>query len=149
MGDNLSLRCDINRTKGITSSMSIVWKINNTKIGGGIGSSISNKISISVQNTTSFLNISSLELTDSNTVYCCQVVINTSQSVNASNHFTLYVNGSENAIPAANPAATPPADSQPTSLIAIIISAIIVFIIIGFITALFAVNHCELKRYVW
>ena len=80
MGDKLSLRCDVNITKGISSSVILVWKINDTERG---------EIAIYPLNNTSvmytnFLNISSLNSTDNNTVYNCQAVINTSLSVNVS-----------------------------------------------------------------
>ena len=88
MGDKLSLRCDVNITKGISSSVILVWKINDTERGEIVKYPLSNT---SVM-YTNFLNISSLNSTDNNTVYNCQAVINTSLSVNVSDNASLTIN---------------------------------------------------------
>ena len=92
MGDKLSLRCDVNLSKGISGSVNFVWKINNTEVE-------LHNMSFPLSNTsalyTDFLNISSLNLTDNNAVYQCQAEIVTSHSVNliVSINLTLNVTG--------------------------------------------------------
>ena len=96
VGDELSLRCVVSLPKGISGSLNFVWKINNTDQTAKIPF---NDTSVSLSNTstlyTDFLNISSLNLTDSNTVYQCQAEIVTSHSVNltVSSYLTLNVTG--------------------------------------------------------
>ena len=92
VGDELSLRCDVNLSKGISGSVNFVWKINNTEVE-------LHNMSFPLSNTsalyTDFLNISSLNLTDNNAVYQCQAEIVTSHSVNltVSINLTLNVTG--------------------------------------------------------
>ena len=75
-------------TKGVSGSVNFVWKINGTEIGQLQKSLLSDT---SVQ-YTNFLNISSLNLTNNNTVYSCQAVINTSRSMNTSDSASLTLN---------------------------------------------------------
>ena len=91
VGDKLSLRCDVNITKGISGSVNFVWKINDTESREN-GQVVKNPLSNTLVQYTNFLNISSLNLTDNNTVYSCQAVINTSRSVNASGNASLTIN---------------------------------------------------------
>ena len=90
MGDNLSLKCDANITKGISSSINFTWKINDTEI-GDTGQVVKHPLSDTSVLYTNSLNISSLNSTDNNTVYSCQAVINTSLSVNVSDAVSLTI----------------------------------------------------------
>ena len=86
LGDKLLLRCDVNITKGISGSVNIEWKINGTRKGKLLRSSLHNVLNVTLSST------SSLKLTDNNTVYYCQAVINASQSVKTNTSFVLKFN---------------------------------------------------------
>ena len=85
-GDKLSLRCDASITKGITSNIHFVWKINDTAVTNPLSN-------VTILMYTSFLNISSLNLTDNYNVYYCQAVLSTSGIASDSASITLNVIG--------------------------------------------------------
>ena len=86
VGDKLSLRCDASVTKGITSNIHFVWKINDTEVRNLLSNA-------TILMYTSFLNISSLNLTDNYNVYYCQAVLSTSGIASDSASVTLNVIG--------------------------------------------------------
>ena len=92
VGYNLSMRCDIHIAKGIYSSVNIIWKIRNVeKRKITVAGSSFHSINMTSLKYTDFL---SVQLTDNNTVYYCQAVINASSSLSASDNLTLKYNAS-------------------------------------------------------
>ena len=90
VGYNVSLRCDIQIATGIYSSVNIIWKISDVeKRKIAVAGSSFHNISMTSLVYTDFL---SVQLTDNNTVYYCQAVINASSSVSASDNLTLKYN---------------------------------------------------------
>ena len=79
VGDKLSLRCDVNITEGIAINIYIQWKINNT---------VEKDYSLhSMTSVTEFLNLTSLQISDNNTIYQCLAMINTQQNQTISTDF--------------------------------------------------------------
>ena len=82
--DNLSLRCDVDIVKGITSNVNIVWKMNNREVQG-----VNGNITEEVTSYTYYYN-DSMELnTNSDVVYQCQVIINASPPISNTDNITI------------------------------------------------------------
>ena len=92
VGQSLTLQCEVTTVRGITSRVDIVW--NNDD--GTILQTTNNVSSTTMGNSlvyTDSYTISQLSTTDDNRVIQCEVVINASPSVIASDNITLDVIG--------------------------------------------------------
>ena len=90
-GSSVSLECNVTAVKGINGSVDIIWTRDD-----GEGLTEYDVDGYPVNNTglllyTSLYNITMLQMTDDNTTYHCQAVINTSPLVNNSDSYTLNV----------------------------------------------------------
>ena len=102
VGQSLTLQCKVTTVRGITSRVDIVWR---NSIGGDSGSGsgsgnelqrMNNVSSTTIDNSlvyTDSYTISQLSTTDECRVIQCEVVINASPSVMASDSITLDVTG--------------------------------------------------------
>ena len=91
VGQSLTLQCEVTTVRGITSRVDIVWSNGGTEL-QRINDVSSTMISNSLVYTDSYT-ISQLSTTDDGIVIQCEVVINTSPSVKASDSTTLDVTG--------------------------------------------------------
>ena len=91
VGQSLTLQCEVTTVRGITSTVDIVWSSNGTELERMNGVS-STTMDNSLVYTDSYT-ISQLSTADDGRVIQCEVVINTSPSVMASNSITLDVMG--------------------------------------------------------
>ena len=92
VGQSLTLQCNVTTVRGITSRVGIVWSNSN----GGTVLRTMNVSSTTMGNSlvyTDSYTISQLSTTDDGRMIQCEVVINASPSVMASNNITLDVNG--------------------------------------------------------
>ena len=91
VGQSLTLQCAVTTVRGITSRVDIVWSSNGTEL-----ERINNVSSTTMDNSlvyTDSYTISQLSTTDDGRAIQCEVVINTSPSVMASDNITLDVMG--------------------------------------------------------
>ena len=91
VGQSLTLQCEVTTMRGITSRMDVVWSSHYTilrRINDTTGTTMDNSLVY-----TDSYTISQLSTTDDGRVIQCEVVINTSPSVMASNSITLDVMG--------------------------------------------------------
>ena len=91
VGQSLTLQCEVTTVRGITSRVDIVWSSDGTELERMNGVS-STTMGNSLVYTDSYT-ISQLSTTDDGRVIQCEVVINTSPSVMASDSITLDVTG--------------------------------------------------------
>ena len=91
VGQSLTLQCEVTTVRGITSRVDIVWSSDGTVL-RRMNNVSSTTMSSSLVYTDSY-NMSQLNTTDDGRVIQCEVVINTSPSVMASNSITLDVTG--------------------------------------------------------
>ena len=91
VGQSLTLQCEVTTVRGITSRVDIVWSSGGTELERMNGVS-STTMGNSLVYTDSYT-ISQLSTTDDGRVIQCEVVINASPSVMASNGTTLDVTG--------------------------------------------------------
>ena len=96
VGQSLTLQCEVTTVRGITSRVDIVWSSDDTELERTNGLS-STTMDNSLVYTDSYT-ISQLNTTDDGRVIQCEVVINTSPSVVASDSITLDVTGEYNII---------------------------------------------------
>lgn len=89
IGNLLSLRCDVNIVRGITSGAEVVWKVNNTEIQRYNGNIIEGKTSYTYYYNTDM----NLNVNNNNSVYQCEVIINTLPLISNADNFTLYLSG--------------------------------------------------------
>ena len=92
VGQSLTLQCEVTTVRGITSSVDIVWS------SGGMELQRMNVSSTTMDNSlvyTHSYTISQLSTTDHGRVIQCEVVINTSPSVMATDSITLDVTGEQ------------------------------------------------------
>ena len=91
VGQSLTLQCEVTTVRGITSRVDIVWS------SGGIELNRTNNVSSTTMDNslvyTDSYTISQLSTTDEGRVIKCEVVINASPSVMASDSITLDVTG--------------------------------------------------------
>ena len=92
IGNTLLLRCDVNTVRGITSKVDIMWKVNNREIERYNGNILENVISYVYYYNTS----KKLTVNDNNAIYQCQVFVNRSPSINATDSLTLNLTIGEN-----------------------------------------------------
>ena len=90
VGNPLELQCEVTTVRGITSRVDIVWRSNGTEPEGMNVSSTT--INNSIVYTGSYT-ISLLSTTDNGRVIQCEVVINASPPVTATDSITLDVMG--------------------------------------------------------
>ena len=91
VGQSLTLQCEVTTVRGITSRVDIVWSSDGTEL-----ERMNNVSSTTMDNSlvyTDSYTISQLSTTDDGRVIQCEVVINTSPSVMASDNITLDVSG--------------------------------------------------------
>ena len=91
VGQSLTLQCEVTTVRGITSRVDIVWSSDGT-----VMRSADSVVLLMVNNSLVYIdnyNVSSLSTTDDGRVIQCEVVINTSPPVMASNNITLNVIG--------------------------------------------------------
>ena len=91
VGQLLTLQCEVTTVKGITSRVDIVWSSNGTVL-RRINDTIATTMDNSLVYTDSY-NISQLSTTDDGRVIQCEVVINASPPVMATDNITLNVMG--------------------------------------------------------
>ena len=93
VGQSLTLQCEVTIVRGITSRVDIVWSSNGIvlrRINGTIATTMDNLLVY----TDSYI-ISRLSTTDDGRVIQCEVVINASPLVMASNNLTILSVGGE------------------------------------------------------
>ena len=93
VGQSLTLQCNVTTVRGITSRVDIVWR---NSIGSNELQRMDNVSSTTMDNSlvyTDSYTISQLSTTDEGRVIQCEVVINASPSVMASDSITLDVTG--------------------------------------------------------
>ena len=91
VGQSLTLQCEVTTVRGITSRVDIVWSSDGTVL-RRMNDVSSTTMDNSLVYTDSYT-ISQLSTTDDGRVIQCEVVINTSPSVMASDSITLDVTG--------------------------------------------------------
>ena len=91
VGQSLTLQCEVNTVRGITSRVDIVWSSDGTEL-ERMNDVSSTPMDNSLVYTDSYT-ISQLSTTDDGRVIQCEVVINASPSVMASDSITLDVTG--------------------------------------------------------
>ena len=91
VGQSLTLQCEVTTVKGIISRVDIVWSSGGTELErmNGVSSTTMDNSLVYRDSYT----ISQLSTTDEGRVIQCEVVINTSPSVMASDSITLDVTG--------------------------------------------------------
>ena len=87
VGQSLTLQCEVTTVRGISSRVDIVWS------SGGTVLRRTNDVSSTTLVYTDSYTISQLSTTDEGRMIQCEVVINGSPSVMASNSITLDVTG--------------------------------------------------------
>ena len=93
VGQSLTLQCEMTTVRGITSTVDIVWRNINSSMELQRMENVSlTTMGISLVYTDSYT-ISQLSTTDDGSVIQCEVVINASPSVMASDSITLDVTG--------------------------------------------------------
>ena len=91
VGQSLTLQCEVTTVRGITSRVDIVWSSDGAEL-ERMNNVVLSTIGNSLVYTDSYT-ISQLSTTDNLRVIQCEVVINTSPSVMASDSITLDVTG--------------------------------------------------------
>ena len=91
VGQSLTLRCEVTTVRGITSRVDVVWSSNGIEL-ERMNDVSSTTMDNSLMYTHSYA-ISQLSTTDDGRVIQCEVVINTTPSVMATDSFTLDVTG--------------------------------------------------------
>ena len=91
VGQSLTLQCEVTTVRGITSGVDIVWSSNDIVL-RRINDTIATTMDNSLVYTDSY-NISQLSTTDDGRVIQCEVVINASPSILATDNITLDVMG--------------------------------------------------------
>ena len=91
VGQSLTLQCEVTTTRGITSRVDIVWISGDTELQRM--NDVSSTTMVNSLVYTDSYTILQLSITDEGRVIQCEVVINSSQSVMASDSITLDVTG--------------------------------------------------------
>ena len=91
VGQLLSLECVVITTRGITSTVDIIWSSDDIEIKNTIGASVSSSNSSSIV-YKDFYNISLTTIEDGR-IYNCKGVINTTPNLAAQSNITLNVIG--------------------------------------------------------
>ena len=89
LGESFSMECNVIIAKSITGSVDIIWTVNDT---------IKRRVDDSVGDTDSeyilhrdIYNITSLQLSDDNTVYYCEAVVNKSVPLQDNDSITIIL----------------------------------------------------------
>ena len=90
IGNPLSLRCAVTTVRGITSSVEIVWKVNDTEIIERYNGNVTEEETSYVYYYNANTN---LTINDNNTAYQCQVIINASPLISSTDNLTLNIIG--------------------------------------------------------
>ena len=90
IGNPLSLRCAVTTVRGITNGVNIVWKVNNTVIIERYNGNVTEEETSYVYYYNADTN---LTVNDNNTVYQCQVIINSSPLISSTDNLTLNIIG--------------------------------------------------------
>ena len=97
MGQSLTLQCEVTTVRGITSRVDIVWRDDNgIELQSNNVTAMDDDVSSTMDDSlfyTDSYTISQLNTTDDGRVIQCEVVINTSPSVMASDDISLDVTG--------------------------------------------------------
>ena len=91
VGQSLTLQCEVTTVRGITSRVDIVWSSNGTEL-----KRINDVLSTTMGSWLIYIDsytISELSMIDDGRLIQCEIMINTSQSVMASNNIILNVTG--------------------------------------------------------
>ena len=96
VGQSLTLQCEVTTVRGITSRVDIVWSSGGTEL-ERMNDVSSTTMDNSLVYTDSYT-ISQLSTTDEDRMIQCEVVINASSPVLASDSITLDVTGEHNTI---------------------------------------------------
>ena len=96
LGSPLLLQCNVTMVNGINSSVVIVWmkdgtEIENVTMNNTMGQPINNETLLLY--TSSYSNVTQLQMNDNNTIYYCQAVINKFPLANNSDNYTLNLTG--------------------------------------------------------
>ena len=91
VGQSLTIQCEVTTVRGITSRVDIVWSSNDIVL-RRINDTIATTMDNSLVYADSY-NISQLSTTDDGSVIHCEVVINASPPVMATDNITLNVMG--------------------------------------------------------
>ena len=91
VGQSLTLQCEVTTVRGITSRVDIVWSSNGIVL-RRINDTMDTTLDNSLVYTDSY-NISQLSTTDDGRVIQCEVVINASPTITATDNITLNVMG--------------------------------------------------------
>ena len=86
VGKSFQMQCNVNVTEGIIGSVDIIWKTNGTT-----KQRMNNTTRDMNSVHTDIFNISIVQLSDNNTVYHCEAVVNTITSLNGSGNFKLVL----------------------------------------------------------
>ena len=91
VGQSLTLQCEVTTVRGITSRVDIVWSSGGTELQrmNNVSSTMPNNSLVYSDSYT----ISQLSTANDSTMIQCEVVINASSPVNASDSITLDVTG--------------------------------------------------------
>ena len=88
VGQSLTLQCEVTTVRGMTSMVDIVWSSDNMELNRTTLTPMGNSLVY-----TDFYTISQLNTTDDGGVIQCEVVINATPPVNASDDIILDVTG--------------------------------------------------------
>ena len=84
IGAPLSLECNVTVARGVTNSLNITWMVNGTNVTEAeMTNNTDSKLSDNITQYKVYYNITQLELTDNNTRYSCEAVINNTQKKNS------------------------------------------------------------------
>ena len=93
VGQPFSLECIITTVRGINSQVNIIWSKgsdNEELKRENVSANVTTNSSVTYRD---YLNISQITTDDDNETYRCEVIINTSSPVTASDNYTLHVIG--------------------------------------------------------
>ena len=85
IGESFSIECNVTIAKSIIGSVDIIWTVNDT---------IKRRVNDSVGDTSSYrdvYNITALQLSDDNTVYVCEAVVNMSVLLKDNDSITIML----------------------------------------------------------
>ena len=92
VGQPLILQCSVTTIRDINSRVDLVWISDDTeleRVEGVTSESSTNNLAV----YTDYYIIPQLSITDNNSLYTCEVIINRSPLISASSNFTLYITG--------------------------------------------------------
>ena len=90
------LQCEVTTVRGITSGVDVVWNRDGAEVERIMGLSVTSTTANTVVYRHSYNTLEPLRLNDTDTVFQCEVMINTNPPVMDSDNFTLEVTGKLN-----------------------------------------------------